>query len=58
MGAKAPTGEEARRSRVVKGWAFRDHSTVEKQAIRRYIATGDISDDLPESYKALDKTVT
>lgn len=39
------------RVRVVHGWAFRQHSEAEKQAIHHYLDTGEVLEDFP--YKQL-----
>ena len=42
---------EVYRNRVVKGWAFRDHSVDTQVAIRRFLRTG-LREELPEQYQA------
>ncbi|MFD0208908.1 hypothetical protein ACFVH9_07205 [Streptomyces hirsutus] len=55
--AKAPKGEEARRARVVRGWAFREWTREERQAIRHYLDTGEMIEGFPGSYRELHETV-
>jgi hypothetical protein len=54
---EAPTGEAARRARVCHGWAFRAHTYAEMEAIRKYLETGVMWDDLPDQYRKLDAIV-
>jgi hypothetical protein len=56
MPHKAPTGEAARRARVVHGWAFRDHTVAEKNAILLYLQTGE-TEKLPTNYQKLDQII-
>lgn len=41
------------RNRVVHGWAFRSHTIVERIAIRYYLETGEITENLPSVYVKL-----
>jgi hypothetical protein len=41
------------RRRIVKGWAFRNHTDEEITAIYQYLATGDMG-VLPDRYRLLD----
>jgi hypothetical protein len=51
MSAGDAKTEEQRRARVVKGWAFRDLSPDQVEAIREYLAGGPV----PAGYEKLDE---
>lgn len=44
------------RARIVKGWAFRNHSYEVNKAILKFLETGN-TDDLPEEYKRKDYSI-
>lgn len=49
--------EQSRRNNVVHGWAFRDHTPEEKEAIQHYINTGEVTENFPSNYKHLNEVL-
>lgn len=49
--------EKRRRNSVVHGWAFREHTKEEKDAIRHYLDTGEVLNTLPEQYVHLNEVL-
>lgn len=57
MTATPATRTEPERRRVVHGWAFRTWTPDQYDAIRHYIATGEMLDSFPANYRKLHETV-
>lgn len=49
--------ESQRRRRVVKGFAFRNHTEQEMNAVHHYLDTGEMDAAFPDAYRTLDGTL-